>query len=275
MSFVSPGLILRGIDYGESDRILSVFTSSHGKLSVFVPGARRSKKRFAQALDLFCRMEGEYHARKGSSLLRLGDFDYIDVGIRLRHDLGHIIYATLFTESLLKLTVEHDPHPELYALAEEFLDALAETKLSPQRIDLPIYQLRLLALLGFLPELTRCVRCANPFNPSGERQYYFFVPHEGGVICRRCLPQHPYAPSIDNVALKAVDATLKNQVAVSRLRLPPDAALNLHHVVFEMIESISGTELKSRRLFPLIFEKKETSHAQKTPHATPGKQEVA
>ncbi len=50
----TKAIILRRVNYGEADRILTVITSTHGKLSLFAKGARRSKSKLAGGLELFC-----------------------------------------------------------------------------------------------------------------------------------------------------------------------------------------------------------------------------
>jgi DNA repair protein RecO (recombination protein O) len=258
LSFRDQAIILRTVDFGESDRIFSVYTPKHGKVSVFVPGARHSKKRFAQALDLFCTFEGVFHSRRSSAsnLFRLGEFEYLDIGVELRQSWQQIIYGSLMIESVQKLTVESDPHPKLFELLSDFLHRLGKIKLTPQTLDLPIYLLRLLWVLGFLPELRRCVRCERKLDEIAQENPYYFVQVEGGLICEKCFrlsPTQMRPAQIDISALKAMQKTLYGDIAPERIRLQPRVVMQLHQLALQMVESIAGRELRSHALFYLLF----------------------
>ena len=49
MRITTPAIVLRTVDYGEADRVVTLFTREHGKLSALARGARKSVKRFGAA----------------------------------------------------------------------------------------------------------------------------------------------------------------------------------------------------------------------------------
>ncbi len=270
MSFTTEGIILRSIDYGESDRIFSLLTSTHGKISIFVPGARRSKKRSAQALDLFVKIAAEVKSRRGrSTLLRLADFHYLDFGLDIRKDLRRIIAACVFLESVQKLTAEMDHHPQLFELLDGFLTRVGEKPLENLDLDLGISLFHLLAAVGFQPCFDRCTQCGASVDKAAVKQRYYFTAAAGGITCSRCRVNFQSDNPIDGGALKTVQQLTKQKIPLQRIRLRPQLSQWLQPTLFDMIQFTIGAELKSLRLLPLMAQKKDNADDNKRPTIKP------
>src|SRR5207244_2898562 len=88
------GIVVGGLDYGESDRIVTFLTRDHGRLKGIARGAKRSRKRFGAALELFCKVEVQFVERAGADLARLESCDLVEAYAGIRGDLDALAAAT-------------------------------------------------------------------------------------------------------------------------------------------------------------------------------------
>ena len=85
--FSDEALVLSTVDFGEADRIVTLFTRGHGRLSAFAAGARKSKRRFAGALEAGTHLTARLVTTRGDTL-RLDGVDVIRSFHRIRDDLA-------------------------------------------------------------------------------------------------------------------------------------------------------------------------------------------
>ena len=96
-SFTTHAIVIRSINYGESDKIVTFFTKDFGKLKGIAKGARRSKKRFQNALGSFFSSPA-YLLRSGrNGAVRAERCDILNSFPKIREDLKKIIYGNLFS----------------------------------------------------------------------------------------------------------------------------------------------------------------------------------
>src|SRR3954471_11141107 len=111
--FVEEALVLASVDYGEADRVVTLFTRGRGRLTAFANGARKSKRRFAGALELGTCLKVQLVQRAGDTY-RLDGADILDSFFALRDDLPRISRAMYCLELCRELTRDHEPHEELF-----------------------------------------------------------------------------------------------------------------------------------------------------------------
>ena len=162
---------------------MTLFTREFGKLGALAKGARRLKNPFESALDLLalCRI---VFLHKSSEAL-----DLVTEAKLLRRfrpggrDLFGLYAGYYVAELLGELTDENDPHPELFDLADETLEALAAGEAVPRRIVR--FELGALRLLGHMPALENCAECGTPVDTTGR---VAFGQIHGGVLVSQ-VPQ--------------------------------------------------------------------------------------
>lgn len=179
---VSPALVLRVVNFGEADRIVTLLTSGYGKLSVLAKGARGSKKRFGAALSLFGYGEATLRERRGQELWFLEDLHVSRGFTRLPLELGRYSHACYALELCQHLCPPHEPEPTV--LAEtlrlfEYLDGLPITA-RPAAEALRVYELTLLRAVGLALQLQECAACGREV-PDAD--YVPFDVGRGGVLC--------------------------------------------------------------------------------------------
>ena len=169
--------VLSNSDYGESDRIVSLFTLEHGRLRGFARGARNSRKRFGPALETFARIDLQLNCKEGLSSLRSADIITLYSGIRgLLSAIAHALYACELVECL---TPEGLPLPRLYRLLAAYFERLDSGHVDGA--DRRFFEINLLNILGYRPSLEGCSRCGCDFGEHGA------LMQEGGeLVCRFC-----------------------------------------------------------------------------------------
>lgn len=169
------------MDYGESDRIVTLLTREGGKIGAFARGARASKKRFAGALSPFTLLSVRLVPRRGE-LFGLASCVVEQSFLGLRDSLEAISLASYATELCRELCKERAPHPVLFDRLEAYLSALADGP--PRSLDRLGFELDAIGEAGLAPRLDACLRCG-----EGEGlARLFFIPRAGGLVCAECAP---------------------------------------------------------------------------------------
>jgi len=171
----TEGIVLRQLDYAETDRILTLLTPE-GKLSALVHGIRRPTSRKAGHLGLFCR--AQLLVARGRNLDIITQAEGLEEFEGLRGDLLRFTYACYVGELVERLAQEEDG--DLYALTVDALRRIADEP--DPRLWVRYFELRLLRYAGYQPELFRCLGCQEPIRPEAN----VFVVSEGGLFCPRC-----------------------------------------------------------------------------------------
>lgn len=169
--------VLSNSDYGESDRIVSLFTLEHGRLKGFARGARNSRKRFGPALEAFARIDVQLSQKDGLSSLRSAEVITLYTGIR--GELGAIAHALYACELVECLTPEGVPLPRLYRLLAAYLERLDSGQ--GDEADRRMFEINLLNILGYRPSLEECSRCGAEYDGHGA-----LIQRGGELVCRFC-----------------------------------------------------------------------------------------
>ena len=180
-SLITSAVVVRTIDYGESDRIVTLVTREHGKLSAIARGARKSQKRFGAGLALFGMGEASLHERPGAELLTLESFDGVRGFPQLLLDVAKVAHGGYACELVRELVPPRQPEPEIFDLLVTILTMLEEGE--PRAETLRVFELRLLDAVGLRPQLDACIAC-NTDELDGDGQV--FDVRRGGVMCGAC-----------------------------------------------------------------------------------------
>jgi DNA repair protein RecO (recombination protein O) len=239
------GVVLRTVDYGESDRVVTLFSRERGKVSAFARGARASRRRFGGALEPFTLVSAEVRSRSASELLGLDSTTVLRGHGGIRGDLARIACASYATEVARELVREHEPHPELFELLLEYLDLLDRAPARPA--TLRAYELGALHAAGLAPRLDACARCGDALDPSARAVR--FDPGHGGALCTGCSASgSPGTPLLSRVAIDALGRLQAGGLASALAEpLPPPAGRELREALGAFLEHHLGRKLASRR----------------------------
>lgn len=187
-------VVLRHTDWGEADRLLVLFSREAGKLRAVAKGARKLRSRKAGHLEPFTRVM--LMLARGRDFWIVTQAETVDAYLPLREDLVRIGYGAYVLELMDRFTYEEGQNRALYQLLTDTLERISI--LPDPFVAVRYYEIRLLDVLGFRPELARCVRCESEIKPENQ---YFDALH-GGAVCPRCIERTPTARPISMNALK-------------------------------------------------------------------------
>lgn len=180
----SQAIILRRIDYGDSDLIVSLFTPGAGKLTVIAKSAKKSKRRFPGILELFNRLTVVYSEKQGRRLPILKEAALQEAFTRIRADIRKTAYAAYWVELVNIWLQEGDPQAGLYNLLLEVLAALDAKEISAEMLSV-YYQLKFLDSAGLSPNLDACCLCQTRSNCIRTNRLTMSL-SDGGIVCCDC-----------------------------------------------------------------------------------------
>jgi DNA repair protein RecO (recombination protein O) len=230
---VDEALVLSTVDYGEADRVVTLFTRERGRLSAFAAGARKSKRRFAGALEAGTHLKAHLVERRGDTF-RLDGVDVVQSFHHLRDDLARIARLMYCLELIRELTRDHEPHVTLFDALKDYLRLLDAKQAGPT--SLLLFELDALAQAGFMPNFSPCALCGQP---TGERPR--FDPEHGGVVCLSCAGRVPNGLP---VSPQVVDALARLQ-AGAREPMAADLRARARELLNVFIAHHLGRKLKS------------------------------
>jgi len=188
-------IVLRHADWGEADRLVTLYTREQGKLRAVAKGARKITSRKAGHLEPFTHVK--LQLARGKSMFVIAQADTVDVFIPLRETLEMTGIASYVVELLDRFVYEDEgPNPTLFRLISDTLKRLS-TGEDPW-LTVRYYEMRLLDFLGFRPQLVECANCGREI--QAEEQFFSFL--AGGAICPRCGVGLPNLEKISLDALK-------------------------------------------------------------------------
>ena len=243
--YKTEGIILKHIPVGEADRIVTLYTLHLGKLRAVARGVRRAKSRLAGHLEPLTR--SQLLIARGRNLDTISQAETTASNLPLRKELWRMSCGLYMAELVDRFTQEELENAVLYRLLRDSLASLATAR----NIDLLLryFELRLLRVLGYQPQLYRCVECDEPLSPSAN----FFSPGAGGVLCASCRPKHALTRPLSLNALKVLRLFSTSEFeTASRVRLPEDLALELDGLLRQYIRYTLEQDLRSTEFLDLL-----------------------
>ncbi len=241
-------IVLRAVDTGEADRVVTLLTRERGKVAAFARGARASRRRFGGALELFTLVAAEVRERAGSDLLGLDSVSPRDAFGGIRGDLARIACAGYAAELAREIVRDHEPHEDLFDLLAAYLAALAAAPASPAALR--AFELGALRAAGLAPRLDGCARCGATRSPGAAAH---FDPGQGGVLCQACAPwAAPGTPRLSPGTADALATLAAGGLAAAAEPLPPPAAREAREALTAFIEHHLGRRLQARRFLDEI-----------------------
>ena len=154
-------VVLRHSDWGEADRLLWLFTRELGKVRAIAKGARKLRSRKAGHLEPFTRVN--LQLARGRDLLIVTQAETVDGFASINEDLLQVGYASYIVELLDRFTYEEGENRALYKLLADTLERLSQGH--ETSLLLRFYEIRLLDLLGYRPQLFYCAKCEQEIRP--------------------------------------------------------------------------------------------------------------
>jgi DNA repair protein RecO (recombination protein O) len=242
-------IVLKRADFGEADRLLTIYTPDHGKIRAIAKGARKPSSRKSGHVELF--MHTALLLAKGRHLDIVTQADTLDAFLPLQKNLERLGYAYYLAELIDRFVEEATENRPLFDLLLSALKWLGNATSDPFLLA-RYFELHLLQHVGYRPQLFHCVNCGKEIEPTEN----FFSIEAGGVIDPGCmhasrqrdkLPAHGRdAVSISLNALKVLRFLQTREWATVRgLQLNSDAMSEVESLMQRYIVHHLERNLKS------------------------------
>ena len=186
------GIVIRSTDYGETNKVVTLYTREWGKIGVMARGAKKPNSRLSAITQLFT--HGYFLVQRGSGLGSLQQGEINSSMRSIREDIFLTAYSSYIVELTDKGTEEKKPNPFLFELLHQTLNYLNEGY--DQDVLMNIYEMKMLNVMGLYPILDKCSVCG-----STDGHFSFSI-REGGFICHRCLDKDRYHLKISSASVK-------------------------------------------------------------------------
>lgn len=228
-TYTDEGIVIRRVDYGEADRILTVLTRQRGKLGVIARGVRRAGSRHASHTDLFVRSRMQLATGRGElDVLAQAQLEGV---VPPLGDAARAACAAVCAELVDRVVEPRHPDPETFELLAEALAGCADPGREPRRA-VAWFIRRMIDRLGYGPQLRGCVSCGEALREVPAR----FSAAGGGLLCPRCAPADPGGVDCPVTVIKVLRVIAAGDAGLfSRLRLEP--------ATLDTLESVAEREL--------------------------------
>ncbi len=197
--FTGAAILLRRIEYGDQDLILTFLTPEGGKVSAIGKSAKRSVKRFGGILEPFSLLQVVLKQGRGG-LPILQEAALRSAFFHIRGDIRKTAYASYWTELVYDWAEEGAAQDALYGLLCHVLHGL-DAGAVPASVLSILFQMRFAALTGFCPELSHCNGCGIPMEAIPARRILFDIPG-GGIRCGTCGAHTPRKTALSKGTIK-------------------------------------------------------------------------
>lgn len=160
--YKDEAVVLKTIKLGEADRIVTLFTRSHGKVRAVAKGIRRTKSRFGGRLEPFTRVELMVY--RGRNLDTITGAHIITPFEGIRRSYSSLTSATALVEIVDKITPDRERAFPVYALLLAGLETLAS---GDGTTVVPAFVVKLLSVSGYHPQLQVCAGCGRSDSLGG------------------------------------------------------------------------------------------------------------
>lgn len=178
MQITTDGIIIGRRNYGDDDRLVTILTKDWGVLSAYVKGASRLRSKHASSTELLCYAHFVLFKNKDRYFVDHADPERLFFGIR--QDIVKLSLASYLAELTWELAPKLEAAGQYLKLLLNCLHLLEKGELPPGQIK-ALYELRILTMSGYMPNLVGCRNCGVFEGPDMR-----FSPYSGELLCENC-----------------------------------------------------------------------------------------
>ncbi len=222
MLLKTRGVVVKTINLGEADKIITLLSEKFGKIQAVAKGARRTRSRFIAGTQLFC--YGDFLLYKGKTWHYVNQADIINSFYKIRNDLEVLSGSTYIVQLIAEVAQPEQPSEALFDLAVEALRTMSEGEGDTQLVIRAV-ELKIMDIAGFRPVLSRCVNCGKA------QRLHWFSPSSGGVLCNDCR-------KTDVCCYNISPATLEFMKTLINWNLTRVRCIKINNKILKELESI-------------------------------------
>ncbi|MFH1169503.1 MAG: DNA repair protein RecO [Chloroflexota bacterium] len=257
--YQTEAVIIKKTRLGEADSIFTLYTPHLGKIQGFARSVRKPKSKLAGHLELLT--YSTVSLARGKNLDTITGSQTINSFLPLKSDLWLTSCALYATELLNQFTADDIENFSLFQLLLDTLERLCQA--GNKELALRYFELHLLELVGYRPQLRECVSCHQTLQPAVN----YFSPSTGGMLCPDCSRKQNAAVYPLSINAQKVLRLLQSSDyhTASRLKLAPELSAELESVMGHYLRYLLEREVKSAAWMDALREQRLTSDREALP----------
>jgi len=242
--FSSPAILIRRLDYGDFDLIVTFLTYQHGKVTTIAKSAKRSTKRFGGVLELFSLLNIVVSIGNRKGLPMLAEASLSSPLDRIRESITKTAFASYWAELVNDTLEDNQQQTDVYDVLSYVLKALDTGEISSDVLSI-LFQMRLLTLSGLCPNLHYCCSCHADIATAAQHKIDVDLT-KGGVVCEHCKPYASGQPCLSKGTIKQLQWLNTCDLHKSgRIRFSPAAIQESRRFLEAFVPYHLGREPKS------------------------------
>ena len=182
-SLSTPALVIRRADYGDYDRMVTLFSPRLGRVDAIARGCKKPKSPLLNACEPFVNGEFQLFQRAERFSIEQCQITESFFDLRMNYDrLQHGVYWLKLLDAAVMPDVEM---PDLFLITLRALAHLSYSELPPEMLTMA-FEMHLMAQLGYAPRVDACQRCGRSINGDAR-----FDAERGGCVCLSCPSSAP------------------------------------------------------------------------------------
>ncbi len=254
----TEAIVLKSINFKESSKIVTFYSSQFGKLAGIVKGARRPKRKFCVSLQPMSYVSIIVYKKEGREIQTVSQCDLIKSFRNLYDDINKMSIGISIIELVNLVTPEHAENRPLFHLLVNSLNVLNDAVKNPSNL-LYYFEIHLARVLGFQPIFDKCISCKKELKKIKDNTVYKFNIEKGGLVCTQCSRKSSNPILLPADALKVLQKILLSTHVefVFDLEIEPEVKRVLEEFNWTYLRyHLPGLQiLKSRGVFSKIFGK--------------------
>lgn len=266
MTYKTRGIVIKRINLGEADRIITFYTATVGKMRAKALGVRKTESKLAGHLEPFMLIDLIF--AKGRNIDVVTSVQILNSFSNLRKNLKKTSFAYFIGELIEKLVPEELKDTRVFNLLLKTLEILNSGSLPLQKslsracrgreserdfysILLLSFEIKLLDLLGFAPQISRCIHCA-----KGDLSKCYFSAVLGGILCEKCKTYDRLAMPITSHEIELVhllrSPEIYQNLNLENFKINFDLISHLSQKIDYFMRFIFGKNIKSSQFIKQV-----------------------
>lgn len=239
----TKGIVLSGIKYKESSKILKVYTKELGKISIMAQGVMKPKSQYLSSTEIFS--ISDFQLKKGKSFYYIESCDLDESNYTLRQDMDKMILGFYVMELIDKSIPDEEENNIIFDLLLKTIKVMTITE-NPLLVSLS-FQLKFASFLGYRPVLLNCSSC-----DTRSSSYWEFHPDKGGIVCEACSRRS--GREVSGLEISILNKLLLSTFEeISEYKINPIILTKLHGIISDyLLYNLDRKEFKSLLLLEQI-----------------------
>ena len=234
----TEALVLRTYNFGEADKIVVCLTHTAGLIRAVAKGCRKLKSRFGASLEPFTLARITYYQKEHQELVSLNHTEIVKSHFDLSGQAETLTGLAYMGDLVIEFSPPYEANEHLFRMVKACLDAICESQ-SDLQVILRYFEIWLLKLEGYLPDMRRCGECHRAF----DQQEVTFVNTDLVFRCRACSQGAGGALSIKLQTQLRATQRLAPFVFAQESRAIPES---IHREMAELTHRLIGRVLEKQ-----------------------------